>query len=113
MTHSFPSLHSSGIRYHLAKINGRRIKEPGQPRLIVEREGHHEQRIDEAHDHDDADERAIATASRPRRDCVEDVYEILAATNREDLKHRSAPAPSSDPVQIGRASCRERVCKDV
>src|SRR3546814_10908276 len=61
-----------------------------QPRLIVEREGHHEQRIDEAHDHDDADERAIATASRPRRDCVEDVYEILAATNREDQKHRSA-----------------------
>src|SRR3546814_8640970 len=76
-------------RDHQAKINGRRLQEPVQPRLIVEREGHHEQRIDEAHDHDDADERAIATASRPRRDCVEDVYEILAATNREDLKHRS------------------------
>src|SRR3546814_4025258 len=42
-------------RDHQAKINGRRLQEPVQPRLIVEREGHHEQRIDEAHDHDDAD----------------------------------------------------------
>src|SRR3546814_12168741 len=85
-------------RDHQAKINGRRLQEPVQPRLIVEREGHHEQRIDEAHDHDDADERAIATASRPRPAGVEDVYAIHDAPKREDLNHTSTPPPRSHPL---------------
>src|SRR3546814_19470064 len=38
-----------------------------------------------------ADQRAIATAARPGRDRVEDVYEILAATDRENLKHGLPP----------------------
>src|SRR3546814_17763656 len=70
--------------------SGRR-QQPVQLRLLVEREGHHEQRVNEPHHHDDADQRAIATAARPGRDRVEDVYEILAATDRENLKHGLPP----------------------
>src|SRR3546814_5766713 len=86
------------------------------------------------------------SAARPGRDRVEDVYEILAATDRENLKHGLPPRlvqtlcvetareierrrhPRRHRVlkrrfqhdaaiddlhgdQIGRASCRERVCQ--
>src|SRR3546814_13985146 len=78
-------------RHHQAQVDRGRLQKPVQPRLVVEREGHHEQRVNETHHHDDADQRAIASAARPARARVEDVYELLAATDSENLTHARPP----------------------
>ena len=79
--------------HHQAEIDSHRLAKPVNPRTKIEREGHHQQRVDQAHHHYDPQQGAIAPAARPGRHRVENVDEILAAADREDLEHRAPPLP--------------------
>ena len=73
------------------QVDHGRLEEPVEPGAPVEVEGDDQQRVGEPHHHHHLEHGAVAPASRPGRDRIEGVDEILAAADREDLEHGAPP----------------------
>ncbi len=83
-------------RHHEARVDQRRLEEPVDPRPPVAVERDDDAGVRQPHDHDDLDQALVAALPRPCGDRVEDVDDVFAAADREDLdrRHRVPPAPA-------------------
>jgi hypothetical protein len=78
-------------RDHQHGVDQRRLDEPAEPGSPVEVHGGDEERVDQPHHHDDADQRLEPARTGPGGDRVEGVDEVVAAPDREDLEHEWRP----------------------